>query len=223
MPHPYWPLFDLVVRTPMLELRYPTDDDVVALAAVGSRGIHDSSWMPLGGWSDAESPDLERGILAFQWKARAEWSPTSWSFNPVVVVDGEVVGTQGMGATEFPKLRSVGTGSWIGMEHQGRGIGKEMRAAMLHLAFEGLGAVEALSGYWHDNEPSRRISDGLGYQWNGEERTLRRGEPDTQVKVRLTRRDWGERRRDDIVIENLEPCLELFGAAPDHDTDDDPS
>ena len=32
MGHPFWPLFDLRVRTPTLELRLPTDDDLVAIA-----------------------------------------------------------------------------------------------------------------------------------------------------------------------------------------------
>lgn len=210
MAHPYFPLFDLVVRTPMLELRLPTDDDLVALAAVGARGIHDPSWMPLGGWTDTESPELERNIMKFGWRQRAEWSPDNWSYNAAVVVDGEVVGTQGMHATDFAKLRSVGTGSWIGLEYQGRGIGREMRAAILHLAFAGLDAVEALSGYWHDNLPSSRVSDGLGYEWNGEDRKLRRGEPDRQVNVRLTRERWEQRRRDDIEIEGLEGCLDWF-------------
>lgn len=214
MPHPYWPLFDLVVRTPMLELRYPDDDDLLALARVGGRGIHDPSWMPLGGWTDVESPELERNILKFGWRMRAEWSPDSWSFNPVVVVDGQVVGTQGMHASEFAKLRSVGTGSWIGLEFQGRGIGREMRAAIVHLAFAGLGAIEALSGYWHDNDPSRRVSEGLGYEPNGEDRKLRRGEPDRQVNVRLRREVWESNSRDDIEIIGLEPCMEWF-IAPD--------
>lgn len=214
MAHPYWPLFDLVVRTPMLELRYPTDQDLIELARVGGRGIHDPDWMPLGGWTDVDSPELERNILKFGWRMRAEWSPDSWSYNPVVVVDGTVVGTQGMHATDFAKLRSVGTGSWIGLEFQGRGIGREMRAAIVHLAFAGLGAVEALSGYWHDNEPSRRVSEGLGYELNGEDRKLRRDEPDRQVNVRLLREVWEQRRRDDIEIVGLDACIDWF-IAPD--------
>lgn len=214
MPHPIWPLFDLVVRTPRLELRYPNDEDLLELAQVAARGIHDPSWMPLGGWTDVKGPELERNVMKYQWKARGDWSPDNWSFPGVVVVDGKVVGVQGMHATEFAKLRSVGTGSWIGLEFQGHGIGREMRAAVLHLAFAGLDAVEALSGYWHDNEPSRRVSAGLGYQWNGDDRQLRRGEPDTQVNVRLTRRDWEQVRRDDISIEGLDGCIEFFVAPP---------
>ena len=43
-------------------------------------------------------------------------------------------------AREFATRRMVGTGSWIGRDFQGRGFGKEMRAGLLTLAFDGLGA-----------------------------------------------------------------------------------
>ena len=57
-------------------------------------------------------------------------------------------------------MRSVATGSWLGLRHQGHGIGKEMRAAVLHFAFAGLGAIEALSGAWDDNKPSLGVERG---------------------------------------------------------------
>lgn len=213
MAHPYWPLFDLVIRTPRVELRLGTDAELVELAALAGRGIHDPSWQPLGGWTDQPSPQLERGVLQYQWAQRAQWKATMWRFDPIVFVDGQVVGTQGVHAFDFSKLRVVNTGSWLGREHQGKGIGKEMRAAILHLAFEGLGAREAKSGYWHDNVPSARVSAALGYEPNGVRWVLRRDEADRQLHVRLPRETWEARRRDDIQIEGLEPCLELFGAA----------
>jgi hypothetical protein len=36
-----WPLFDLRLRTPQLELRSPTDDDLEELCGVVRRGLHD--------------------------------------------------------------------------------------------------------------------------------------------------------------------------------------
>lgn len=213
MPHPYWPLFDLVVRTPRLELRLPDEDELVQLATLAGEGIHDPGWQPMMGWTDQPSPALERGVLHWHWGRRADWRPELWSYNPVAVVDGEVVGTQGMGANDFAKLGVVSTGSWLGRRHQGRGLGKEMRAAILHLAFAGLGAFEAQSGYWHDNDASRRVSESLGYERNGERWMLRRDVRDREIEVRLRREVWEERRRDDIELIGLEPCLELFGAA----------
>ena len=213
MAHRYWPLYDLVVRTPRLELRLPSEDEISTLARVAAEGVHDPAEMPLTGWTDQPSPQLERGVLSWHWGKRADWRPTNWNYNPVAFVDGEVVGTQGMSAIEFGKLRVVETGSWLGMPFQGRGIGKEMRAAILHLAFAGLGARRAISGYWHDNHASRRVSESLGYEPNGDRWLLRRDQPTLEVLVKLERATWEAARRDDITIDGLtDEVLELFGA-----------
>jgi RimJ/RimL family protein N-acetyltransferase len=215
MPHPYWPLYDVVVRTPRLELRLPDEDELSELARVAAAGVHDPSWMPLAGWTDQPSPQLERGVLSWHWGKRAQWTPTNWDYNPVVLVDGQVVGTQSLVAVEFGKLRNVETGSWLGLPFQGKGIGKEMRAAILHLAFEGLGARRALSGYWHDNAASKGVSDSLGYEPNGDQWLLRRDERALEIHVKLERATWEARRRDDITIDGLTAeALELFGAGP---------
>ncbi|HVF33091.1 MAG TPA: GNAT family protein [Acidimicrobiales bacterium] len=214
MANPYWAVADVVVRTPRIELRIPTDDELIALARLAGEGIHDPGWMPLMGWTDQPSPQLERGVLYWHWGRRGDWMPTSWNYNPVALVDGEVVGTQGLYATEFARLRVVNTGSWLGRRFQGLGLGKEMRSAILHLAFAGLDALEARSGFWHDNEPSRRVSEGLGYEAVGERWVLRRDARDREIEVRLRREVWEARRRDDIELVGVDgPTLELFGAA----------
>jgi RimJ/RimL family protein N-acetyltransferase len=86
----------------------------------------------------------------------------------------------------------------------------------LHLAFDGLGAIEAMSGAFHDNEASLATSRSLGYIENGDRLMLRRERPDRMIDLKLDRASWASRRRDDIEIEGLETCLEMFGAvAPD--------
>jgi RimJ/RimL family protein N-acetyltransferase len=208
-----WPIFGVKVRTPRLEIRMPTDDDLSGLIDEIVAGVHDPATMPfLLEWTDVPSPARERQSLQWWWRQRAEWSPEKWSFAGAVFVDGAAVGVQDLGAEKFAALRTVQTGSWIGLRHQGRGIGVEMRAAILHLAFEGLGAVEAYSGAWHDNFTSLGVSRAFGYEHNGEALALRRGRPERQIRLRLTREAWERSRRDDIEIEGLEPCLELFGA-----------
>jgi len=112
-------------------------------------------------------------------------------------------------AERFAVLRSAKTGSWLGRDHQGKGIGKEMRAAALQLLFDGLDAVMAYSGAWHDNAASLGVSRALGYEQNGDLIQPRRAEPDRQILLKLPREKW--QRREDITIQNLEPCLELFG------------
>jgi RimJ/RimL family protein N-acetyltransferase len=128
-----------------------------------------------------------------------------------VICDGVVVGSQGMDAAQFATLRTVNTGSWLGRAHQGKGIGKEMRAAILQLAFEGLGAVEAYSGAFEDNAASRAVSRALGYEENGSVVAIRREGSGRIINLKLPRENW--QRREDITIEGLEPCLELFGVA----------
>jgi RimJ/RimL family protein N-acetyltransferase len=59
-------------------------------------------------------------------------------------------------------LGSIGTFSWLGPGYRGRGIGTEMRAAALHLAFAGLAAREATSEAFADNSASNRVSQALG-------------------------------------------------------------
>ena len=52
-----------------------------------------------------------------------------------------------------------------------------MRAAVLQLAFAGLGALEAQTSAWHDNPASQRVSLRLGYVHEGQQLLARRGEP----------------------------------------------
>ena len=213
--NPYWPFFELRVTTPRIELRYPDDDDLTALAALGAKGVHPPEMMPFTiPWTDVPSPERERNTLKHFWGERAALSPEGWSLPMVTVRDGEVVGMQALSSQgDYRVTKAVGTGSWLGMAHQGQGIGKETRAAILHLAFDGLSADVALSGAYTDNPASIAVSRALGYEDNGIYFGSRRGKPARQHMFRLMREDWEQRRRDDIVIEGLAPCLPLLGLA----------
>jgi RimJ/RimL family protein N-acetyltransferase len=207
-----WPLFDLVVRTPRVELRYPDDNLLIRLAELTAQPIHDTTTMPFSEpWTDAPPEQLPRGSLKHFWLRRGQWEPKDWNCVMAVIVDGEVLGVQDLMAKGFAETKSVKTGSWLTMARQGEGIGKEMRAAILHLAFEGLGAETAFTSAWHDNAASQGVTKSLGYEPNGWDTMIRRGVPDRMLHFVLTRERWLERRRDDIRIEGLEPCLELFG------------
>src|SRR5262249_35832774 len=93
-----------------------------------------------------------------------------------------------------------------------RGRGKEMRAAVLHFGFAGLGALIAQSAAFADNAPSIGVSRALGYVPDGEELLVRGDEVARHLRFRLERDEWTRRRRDDIELEGLEPCLPLLGA-----------
>jgi RimJ/RimL family protein N-acetyltransferase len=155
--------------------------------------------------------------VTYHWSQRAAWKPSSWSLDLAVVRDGTVVGTQAVSARDFAILREVSTGSWLGREYHGLGIGTEMRAAVLHLAFAGLGAEYATSGAFSDNPASQRISRKLGYAENGVDRQLSRGRPATVQRFRLDRQAWEATHSIPVRITGLEPCLQMFGlpAAPD--------
>ena len=211
----FWPLFDLVVRTPRLELRLPREQEFGALVALVDRGIHDPDTMPFFvPWTDVEPPERARSSAQWLWGHRANWSPEKWTYTGTAFVDGEPVGMQDLEAEHFRAVRSVETGSWLGRAHQGRGLGREMREAVLHLAFAGLGAEEALSGAFEDNAASLATSRAIGYEENGEARGHRRDGSTRTIRFRLGRQRWEQRRRHDIEIIGLDGCLDMFLGPP---------
>jgi len=208
----HWPLFGLRIRTPRLELRYPSDDDLATLADLAREPVHDPDFMPFTTpWTRAPSPARERDALRFWWRLRADLDVDEWTLPFVVLDDGEAVGVQDVKGTHFPVTRSVLTGSWIVQRHQGRGVGKEMRAAVLHLAFAGLDAIEAHTSAFEDNAASLGVSRALGYLPNGAHVDDREGQAARHLRFVLSRAAWEQRRRTDITVDNLEPCLEFLG------------
>jgi RimJ/RimL family protein N-acetyltransferase len=219
MPHPYWPFFDLRIKTPRLELRYPDDDLMCRLAALAADGIHAPERMPFNEpWTRARRGELEVNALQHWWTRRGRLGPEDWTINFAVLEDGVPVGAQDLFAQQFPVRRSFETGSWLGRAHQGRGIGTEMRAAVLHLGFVGLGADVAETGAFDDNPESRGVTRKLGYEPNGTFVRSREGRAATLQLFRLTRATWLTRRRDDIVIENLDACLPMLDLVDDRRT-----
>jgi len=207
-----WPLFGLRVVTPRLTLVVPTDQQLDDLIGLALRGIHPPDEMPFGSpWTLIEPPEFQRQFLQFHWRHRADWSAIRWNLPMAVVVEGEVAGTQELAAVDFPVMSEVATGSWLGLSFQGRGIGKEMRRAILYLAFAGLGAHAAHSRAHEDNVRSLRVTRALGYAPNGEIVEAPVGIPVRTLCYRLARNVWEASRPRDIKIEGLENCREMFG------------
>jgi RimJ/RimL family protein N-acetyltransferase len=210
----WWPLFQLRLQTPSLELRLPSDSDLDALASLAASGVHDPAVQPFAiPWTDLPPPERARSVLQYHWSQRAAWKPESWTLDLAVVRDGVIVGSQGMSARDFAVLREVSTGSWLGRDHHGAGTGTEMRAAVLHLAFAGLGAQYAISGAFVDNLASLGVSSKLGYAADGIERRVSRGQPVKTMRLRLDRPTWESAHAVPVTITGLEPCLPLFGLA----------
>ena len=206
-----WPFAALRIRTPKLELRYPDDADLFALARLATEGIHDPAVMPFSEpWTRLEPPERERSVVQYAWRQRALLQRDDWAVPFAVCDQGAIVGLQAIEAKQFSVRRTVETGSWLVQRAQGRGIGTEMRVAVLHLAFAGLGAEEAFSGSFADNPRSAAVSRRCGYEPSGEEICAREGEAARMQRWVLTRARWAPQRRDDIAIEGLEACLPLL-------------
>lgn len=216
MGNEHWPLFGLRVTTDRLELRPPTDDDLFALADAAAAGIHDPGTMPFKApWSEQPLGVLERGVVQHGWKIRATWRVDEWNLPLAVVLDGEVVGVQNVIARSFRVTRALSTGSWLTRAVQGRGLGREMRAAALALAFEGLGAATAATAAYEDNARSLGVTRSLGYEDDGWEVRARKGQPVRLLRFRIDRAAWEAHRRIDVALGGLPPCLPMFGLAPD--------
>jgi RimJ/RimL family protein N-acetyltransferase len=211
-----WPLADLRLHTPALELRWPTLSDLDALADLAARGVHDPDVQPfMIPWTDAPADERARGTMQYHWSRWGAWQPSEWRLELAVVRQGEVVGTQGVGARDFAVLREVSTGSWLGRSFHGQGIGTEMRAAVLHLAFQGLAAQYAVSEAFEDNPASLAVSRKLGYRDDGIDLHLVRGRPAVTRRLRLTRAGWQAAQSAPVEITGLEPCLPYFGLRAD--------
>jgi RimJ/RimL family protein N-acetyltransferase len=212
MNHPEpWPLRRLVLRTPRLELRPDDDAGLLELVDEAYHGVHPPDFMPFAvPWTDADPRELGGRMLQHFWEVRSRLVPDDWSINFLARHEGRVIGTQGFRAADFRILREVGTGSWIGMRHQGRGFGTEMRAAVLAFAFDHLGAVRARSSAFADNVASHRVSARLGYRRDGSTWVVRRGQAAEDVRLVLTPEDF-VRPEWKLQVEGAHACLPLLG------------
>jgi RimJ/RimL family protein N-acetyltransferase len=210
-----YPPLNLQVQTPRLTLAGATDELLEQLVPVVRAGVADAEPWPFDDPSSlyADSPDREWRWLRGIWRGRARVEPDFWRLYFVVLVDGEAVGMQDLVGVDFARFGTVTTFSWLAPGHRGRGIGKETRAAILHLAFAGFNAREAESDAFTDNEASNRVSQSLGYEPNGTTWDTRRGEVAPIQRWRLTRETWSRSRRTDIHLTGVQECLPALGLA----------
>ncbi len=164
-------------------------------------------------WTDLPSPQMEQEAMRFYARTRADTRPDAWNIQFAVLVDDVVVGACDLMAGDYPSLRQFTTGSWLGREFQGRGLGKELRMAALTLGFDGFGAEFALTGMWHDNAASKGVTESLGYEFEGRRRALRRGIADEMFGYRMPRAHWETVRRDDITLVGVDRAREFLGIA----------
>lgn len=209
----YAPL-NVRITTPLIELRGATDDLLEALAPLVAAGKATADPPP---WDDPSSfyetdPDARvAGWLRGVWRARGTVRSDVWRLGFVVFVDGEAVGQQDLTGNDFDAFGTVESTSWVSTDVRRRGLGTEMRAAILHLAFEGFGAAEAHSEGAVDNVGSNAVSKRLGYEPNGFSWATHQGKPVLGQRWRLERAAWERNRRTDITMTGVAECRTVLG------------
>lgn len=211
MRSPYWPLFDLRLRTTDLLLRPLCEDDLVPLAAVLPADVELN---PAAASYDLVDPHVGRGIVVHTdyWQAYGTWRVEAWRLKFAVLLGSRLIGTQELEGSDFLRLRTVDTSAFLVPDVRGRGYGKQMRRAVLALAFESLNAQAAITSAWQDNSASLGVSRALGYQPNGEHLQARGEGADVMVQLRLRRADWlASDMGREVTVDGFQPCRHLFG------------
>lgn len=112
----HWPLFDLRITTPRLQLQLPTEELCDQLIDTILEGVHDPDRMPFSvPWTRASREDLPFNTLSHLWQQLAGFKRDDWSLPLAVLVDGRAVGVQALSSKDFPITRQVDSGSWLGL------------------------------------------------------------------------------------------------------------
>lgn len=128
------------------------------------------------------------------------------------MASSEPVGIQGASGDSWGIKREAETGSWLGAEFHGQGIGTRMRIMFLALYFDHLDANYVTSAAFQDNPASNAVSQKVGYEPDGLLHDVRAGKPALLNRWRMSRDRWAQvRQRDldmlgaELVVEGAEP------------------
>ena len=197
------------VSTPRIELVGATDSLLEQLQDVVRDGKADAEPAPyddpMSLYEDDPDARVRQWLLGV-WRGRGTVTSSFWRLYFVVMLDGQPVGMQDLVGDGFSTFGSVATFSWLSSDVRRRGLGTEMRHAILALAFDGLGAAEATTDAFLDNDGSNGVSRALGYHHNGTDWATRRGEPAQLQRWRLAKEDWRRHRRHDIQLHGVAEC-----------------
>lgn len=175
------------------KLRVPRGDELSELAAVAAAGVHGPGANPfLTPRTDLPPRDRALYVMQQYWSRRGSWDLQDWALELGVFHGGRSVGTVALKARSFSVLREVRTESWLGVLHHWQDIGTESRAAMPSLAFEVLGAINAVTEAFQDNKDSQGVSQKLAYGHGGVSRSVLAGRAMVSDRLRLDRQDWAK-------------------------------
>jgi RimJ/RimL family protein N-acetyltransferase len=207
-----WPLSGLNLKTDRLELRLPTGDELLELVALVPDDLETDPAWPAP--PEVAHPNAT-AVLQWYWRALGEWKLDHWRLPMAVWFESGLVGFQELEAERFSALATVESSSWLVAKARGLGVGKEMRAAILNLSFEHLGAKIATSGAWESNRSSLGVSRALGYVDNGWFVDDHLGRIGRQRRVVLEREKWDGSRWPTSVV-GLDACRAWFGMPQAH-------
>lgn len=169
-----FPPFALRIGCGPISLSVLRDEDLPELVELVRGGVvaPDLPMPFLTAWHEVPfapgSPDgFPTSSLAWWWTQRATFAPEEWRLALTVRREGRLVGMQDVHARHFAETRRVMTGSWLGLSHQGKGIGTMMRRLVVGFAFDELGADRCESGYVRGNRASAAVSRKVGYVDDG--------------------------------------------------------
>lgn len=211
MANKYWPLYELILNTPRLELRLPSEDELGQLAEVAAGGISRPGQRTfLTPWPELSPRERALFIMQNNWGCNAEWTSTNWVLNLGVFAEGEPIGMVSLRGKDFSILREVTTGSWLGLDFQRQGYGTEARTALLHFAFEFLRAVAARTEVFQQNTLSQGVSRKLGYQPDGISRDIFDGQVIVSDRLRLSQENWQRISHPQVTVNGFDGCEEFF-------------
>jgi len=207
-----WLLSNLRLETPRLTLRLPSEGELDDLAQASfGRVLSEDEQDFMGPWTQLPDGQFQRSFYQYHMSLRGSWSAQKWDLQFFIFdkESNEAIGCMGLSAEEFSLSRSVNTGSWILPEYRGRGLGKEARSAVLHLAFNELGAIEARSGASPSNHSSLGVSHSLGYHDDGEGYHLLHGRRDETIRLLCKKENFQPSCK--VEVFGLDSCRDFFG------------
>lgn len=208
-----YPPFGLVVTAGDITLRLFRDSDLPAYAdLITSPVFEDPNANYVFNWLSADPAVQIRQSQQFLWSSRAGIGAQDWKLTMGVFESGRLIGAQDLSAKNFNKLRVVGSGSYLRLQDQGRGIGTLMRRMALVLAFDHLKALRAESYAIVENERSLAVSRHCGYELDGTGVT-NNGELRVELQRVVVTPETFIRPAVDVHVEGLTPALmEQLGA-----------
>lgn len=186
--------------------------DYPALSDLVAAGLFVDETPTLGGWYKAGHDVANaRATLSYHAGSFAHIDHNDWQLPLGVYAGDELVGVQSLSSRSFSLLGIVKSGSWLGRDHRGQGIGTLARHAIVDAAFSQIRALGVASAALATNGASNRVSGKLGYRPNGSEFIEHLGQRAELINYLLDQGTYRSSNPPQVQHENWEPWLQAAG------------